>query len=184
MSRHVYVVLSSECLRVLFFLKIYIYITGDLKDCCSYVNRSYCENSVFTVNVICFFLTLRYFHTLQHWLQSSSEWIAPQPFFNRRHNHHSSPESWWESLLFPELLLLTEHHVAAGRVFDGLVFKLWPTEFREREITNVLLCDEKTQYKPIISSILIEHERYGECKSAKGLTFFPSISPNKPFSVF
>lgn len=36
---------------------MFFFITGDLKDCCSYVNRSYCETSVFTVNVICLFLS-------------------------------------------------------------------------------------------------------------------------------
>lgn len=54
MCRHVYVVLSSRCLNVLWVF----FITGDLKDCCSYVNRSYCETSVFTVNVICLFFLL------------------------------------------------------------------------------------------------------------------------------
>lgn len=62
MCRHVYDVLSSKCLNGLCF-----FITGDLKDCCSYVNRSYCETSVFTVNVIWLLLLYScFYHALQH----------------------------------------------------------------------------------------------------------------------
>ena len=61
MCRHVYAVLSFKCLNVLCF-----FITGDLKDCCSYVNRSYCETSVFTVNVIWLLLLYScFYHALQ-----------------------------------------------------------------------------------------------------------------------
>lgn len=49
-------------------LMFYVFfITGDLKDCCSYVNRSYCETSVFTVNVIWLLLLYScFYHALQH----------------------------------------------------------------------------------------------------------------------
>lgn len=57
------------------------FITGDLKDCCSYVNRSYCETSVFTVNVIWLLLLYScFYHALQHWFHSFfflPIWLGP-----------------------------------------------------------------------------------------------------------
>lgn len=48
MCRHLNAVISSKCLIVYVFIYIW---RLELKDCL-YVNRRYCETSVFTVNVI------------------------------------------------------------------------------------------------------------------------------------
>lgn len=58
------------------------FITGDLKDCCLYVNRRYCETSVFTVNVIWLLLLYScFYHALQHWFQRFSVFpILLSPF--------------------------------------------------------------------------------------------------------
>lgn len=56
-------------------LMVYVFfITGDLKDCCSYVNMSYCEPSVFTVNVIWLLLLYSCFY---HALQRCSFFLFP-----------------------------------------------------------------------------------------------------------
>lgn len=112
----------------------FFFITGDLKDCCSYVNRHYCETSDLTV--ICLFFT--YF--LAYW-PNFVAWTCLQ---------------MWQIVLCHSVLSVFADKKkksltmwAAGRfffhimpIFSVAVINEWPQRFYRKKKENMIICTE------------------------------------------
>lgn len=101
------------------------FITGDLKERCSYVNRSYCETSVFTVNVIWLLLLYScFYHALQHWFPSF--FLFPILLsLNGFKRNLIGQNSFFSNCLLEWKVVLCFRDIARASLPSGSIYKCW-----------------------------------------------------------